>query len=59
MKKVIEYVKSAAEEVKKVQWPNRKETMRLTAYVIGASLGVGLFVTIIDYFFKEILGLII
>ena len=47
------------EELRKVEWPSRKDTMRLTAYVIGVSLLVGLFVAGIDYFFKEALTYIV
>lgn len=47
------------EEIKRVKWPNKQETIRLTAYVIGVSLGVGLFVMLADYLFAELLKLII
>ncbi|MBN1162156.1 preprotein translocase subunit SecE [Patescibacteria group bacterium] len=59
MNKVLDFIKSAINELKKVQWPSRKETVRLTAYVIGVSFGVGLFVMLFDYIFKELLTLVI
>lgn len=59
MVKVIDYIKSSYEEVKKVKWPTKKETIRLTGYVIGVSLAVGLFVTIFDYVFKEALTILL
>ena len=55
MAKVTTFVKESYEELKKVQWPTRKERARLTIYVIGVSLLVGLFVTAADYAFKELL----
>jgi preprotein translocase subunit SecE len=36
------------EELKKVSWPTKKETMRLTAVVIIISLIIGLYIGIID-----------
>lgn len=46
-------------ELKKVQWPDKKTTSRLTIYVIGVSLLVGLFVTAVDFVFKELLAKLI
>lgn len=36
------------DELKKVSWPTRKETIRLTTIVIAVSLIIGLYVGIID-----------
>ncbi|OQY64710.1 preprotein translocase subunit SecE [Microgenomates bacterium UTCPR1] len=36
------------DELKKVSWPTRAETVKLTAIVIGVSLIIGLYVGIID-----------
>lgn len=36
------------EELKKVTWPSRQETIRLTVIVIGISLIIGLYLGIID-----------
>jgi preprotein translocase subunit SecE len=36
------------DELKKVTWPTRTETIRLTAIVIGISLIIGLYIGIID-----------
>lgn len=36
------------DELKKVSWPSKKETIRLTAIVIGVSLIIGLYIGIID-----------
>ncbi|MBW7960164.1 preprotein translocase subunit SecE [Patescibacteria group bacterium] len=36
------------DELKKVSWPTRTETVKLTAIVIGVSLIIGLYVGIID-----------
>jgi len=36
------------DELKKVTWPTKAETIRLTAIVFGVSLIIGLYVGIID-----------
>lgn len=36
------------DELKKVTWPTRKDTIRLTTIVIGVSLIIGLYIGIID-----------
>ncbi len=59
MNKISGYIKSAYEEIKKVTWPSKKETTRLTTYVVGVSLAVGLFVMVFDYVFKELLTILI
>lgn len=53
------FAKEAIAEFKKVEWPSKKETIRLTAILIGVSLSVGLIVLALDYIFKEGLNLII
>lgn len=58
MNKISSYVRESVEELKKVHWPSKNETIRLTAYVIGVSLGVGLFVTLFDYIFQQVLTLV-
>lgn len=59
VKHVIKFIKQSIEELKKIQFPSRKETLRLTAYVIGVSIGAGLLITLFDYLFKELLTLIL
>jgi len=36
------------EELKKVTWPTKEETVRLTVIVIGISLIIGVYIGIID-----------
>lgn len=36
------------EEMKKVSWPSRRETVRLTSVVIAISLIIGIYIGIID-----------
>jgi len=57
--KVINFLKSSVQEVKKVTWPTRKQLINLTISVIGASLSVGIFVSVFDYVFKEMLTILL
>lgn len=42
------FTRDIVDELKKVSWPNRKETVRLTTVVILISLIIALYVGIID-----------
>lgn len=42
------FASGVIEELKKVTWPTRKQTIRLTLVVVGASLIIGLYIGIID-----------
>lgn len=59
MDKVVGYVKDSIEEIKRVQWPTKQETVKLTGFVIAVSVGVGLFISMFDYIFTELLSLLI
>ncbi len=52
---IVNYFGEVREEFRHVTWPTRKEAMRLTAYVVGGSLLVGLFVGGVDSVFAEAL----
>lgn len=55
----VTYLKESREELKKVVWPTRQETMRNTLLVIGISLGVAIFLGIIDFFLNLLLQKVI
>lgn len=50
--RVIRYLKESKDELKKVVWPTRQETVRNTLLVIGVSVGVAVFLGLIDYIFN-------
>jgi preprotein translocase subunit SecE len=56
--KITAYFKDSIAELKRVKWPSKEDTLRLTGYVIGVSAGVALLVTLFDFIFKKLLGLI-
>ena len=57
--KPVQFVKEVYFEFKKVRWPTKQETIRLTAYVIGVSLIVALLVLGMDVVFKEGLTIVL
>jgi preprotein translocase SecE subunit len=59
MNRVVRFIKDAYAELKRVRFPSKKETIRLTAYVIGVSLATGLFVAGVDYLLQEGLAIIL
>jgi preprotein translocase subunit SecE len=52
MNKLTNYIKGSIEEMKKVTWPTKKETIHYTFLIIGISLGVALFLGLLDYIFS-------
>jgi preprotein translocase subunit SecE len=53
MGKIINYIKASIEEMKKVTWPTTKETYNYTLLVIFISLGVALFLGLLDLVFTK------
>ena len=53
------FIGEAISELRRVTWPSRQETMRLTIMVIVVSAVVGLFLGVIDLFFSRLLDLVI
>lgn len=46
---ITTYIQEAREELKKVLWPNRKETIRSSLLVIGISLAVAALLGAVDF----------
>jgi len=59
MNKITNYIKESIAEMKKVTWPSKKETRNYTILVIGISIGVALFLGLLDYIFTTSFQLII
>ncbi len=54
-KKIIIFLKEVRTEMKKVNWPSRKETLNYTLIVVGASLAVAAFLGGLDFLFATFL----
>ena len=50
----LDFVRDVRSELRKVAWPNQRETVNLTAVVIAFSVIVGLFLGGIDFLFQEL-----
>ncbi|MDP2684823.1 MAG: preprotein translocase subunit SecE [bacterium] len=47
--KIFSYIKESKDELKKVIWPSRKETIKYTLLVIGISIVTAIFLGAIDF----------
>lgn len=53
--RLLTYIKETRQELKKVNWPTRSQTVKSTILVIIISLGVALFLGLFDYLYQFIL----
>lgn len=55
LKKTINFVKEAKVELKKVNWPTKKQVKNYTLVVIGLSLTIAVFLGGVDHIFSYLL----
>ncbi|MDD5606594.1 MAG: preprotein translocase subunit SecE [Candidatus Pacebacteria bacterium] len=53
--KIIIFLKEVKQELKKVTWPTKQETIKYTVIVIGASLVIAVILGGFDLIFMELL----
>ena len=53
------FLTESKQELKRVNWPRREETVRYTIFVIVLSLAIAAFLGILDYIFIQVLQKII
>ncbi|OQB44073.1 MAG: preprotein translocase subunit SecE [Parcubacteria group bacterium ADurb.Bin159] len=58
-KKLIDYFKASKEEIKRVVWPTKKKATKDAAIVIIASLGLALFLGLLDFILTKIFQIMI
>ncbi|KKT73172.1 MAG: Preprotein translocase, SecE subunit [Candidatus Nomurabacteria bacterium GW2011_GWA1_46_11] len=46
--KAIQFLQSTKAEIERVHWPSKEKTARLTALVVILTLGVGLYIGLLD-----------
>lgn len=56
IRKLGSFLKEVRLEMKKVNWPSRKETVRYTLIIVGVSLVVAAFLGGLDYIFSTLLN---
>lgn len=55
MNKIVQFFQEAKAEVKKVNWPSRRDTINYTLVVIATSVVVAVFLGGLDYVFGYLL----
>ncbi len=53
-----QFVREVLGELKKVTWPTRQDTLKLTVVVIAISVIVGIYIGVLDTTFLRITGLL-
>ncbi|MEK7648045.1 MAG: preprotein translocase subunit SecE [Patescibacteria group bacterium] len=56
---VTDYFRNSFEELKKVSWPTREQTLKNTLIVIAMCVGFAILFALLDYLFQYILSLVI
>lgn len=51
MNRIFNYFKHAGDELKKVAWPSRAETVQKTILVVIISLAIAAYLGLLDYIF--------
>ncbi|GAK54311.1 preprotein translocase, SecE subunit [Candidatus Moduliflexus flocculans] len=59
MKKLLQFLKEARLELKKVSWPNRKEIIGATTLVVVLSVMAGLCLGLLDVIFFQMMSRLI
>lgn len=54
--KIVTFLKEVRLETKKVNWPNRKETIKYTLIIVGVSLAVAAFLGGLDFILTTIIN---
>ena len=52
---MFNYFKEVRAEMKHVSWPTRRQAVVYTAVVIGVSLGIAIYLGMLDYLFTAVI----
>ena len=58
MSRIRRFIDEAWSELKKVSWPTREQVRNLTVLVFAVSFSVGLYITILDAVFAQLVSLL-
>jgi preprotein translocase subunit SecE len=56
---IIRYFQDTGEELRKVSWPNREQTIRLTVIVLSTTAVTAVFLGALDYLFRFLSSLLV
>ena len=59
MKRLTEFFRGVAREMRKVSWPKRKELTKYTIVVISTVIIMSLFFTVVDFGISELIRIVI
>lgn len=57
--RVVRYFKEVRAEIGKVVWPSRRDTINLTAIVLGVTATMSIILGVIDWLFAKLFALIL
>jgi preprotein translocase subunit SecE len=57
--RIRRYFDEVWSELRKVTWPTREQVRNLTVLVFAISLVVGIYITILDAFFQNVIALLV
>lgn len=55
MKNPLQFLGEVKQELHKVQWPTKTQTMRYSLLVVAISIAVAIYLGVLDYFFAFVL----
>ena len=58
MSRIRRFIDEAWSELKKVSWPTREQVRNLTVLVFAVSFSVGLYITLLDAVFAQIVSVL-
>jgi len=58
MNTIVNYLKDSFSELKKVNWPTKKEVVNLVLIILASVIIAGAVIGAIDFFLTKVLGLI-
>ena len=58
MTRIRRFLQEAWSELKKVSWPTREQVRNLTVLVFAVSLAVGVYITVLDFAFTQVIKLL-
>jgi preprotein translocase subunit SecE len=56
---VVKYLTEVRQELQRVSWPSREQTLQKTTLVIAVSVAVGLYIGLLDFIFTRVMSVVI
>lgn len=56
---VVQYLTEVRQELQRVSWPSREQTIQKTTLVVAVSLAVGAYIGVLDFVFTNMMTVLI